>query len=149
MVAALVGLDAVVMVVVGVVLAQPVLWVVGLVLVPAALVAVPFTSVAVTVDGGGLRVAFGPVGWPVMVVPLDQIDAVELIADLVPMRWGGWGYRGSRAAFRRAAVVLRRGPAIGVQRRDGSYLAVTVEDAAAGVAALAAQLGRSPAPDRG
>src|SRR5690606_19186660 len=93
-----------------------------------------FVSVRVDVDGGGLRVTAGP-GWPRVVVPLERIASAEAI-DLHPAAWGGWGYRGSRALFGRAAWVLRGGEALRVELVDGTVLAVTVDGADAAATLL-------------
>jgi lysylphosphatidylglycerol synthetase-like protein (DUF2156 family) len=118
---------------------------------PAAvllLVYLAFGWIRVSVDARGLRIRYGLLPRPVTSVPLDHIRRAERI-DLRPLDWGGWGYRGSRRVFRRAAVVLRSGDAIKLTLTDGSELAVTVDDAAAGAALLAdlvAQLGISGSP---
>ena len=52
------------------------------------------------------------------------------------MKWGGWGYRGSRVLFRRAAVVIRKGPGLRIVTRDGRSLAITVDDPEGAVAVL-------------
>jgi hypothetical protein len=61
------------------------------------------------------------------------------------MEWGGWGYRGSRRAFGRSAVVLRGGGAIRLLLTDGTKFAVTVDDAAAGAGLLTDLLAGAPA----
>jgi hypothetical protein len=112
--------------------------------VPAAvlvLVYLAFGWIRVGVDVRGLRIRYGLLPWPVTSVPLDHISQAERI-DLRPLDWGGWGYRGSRKAFRRAAVVLRSGDAIKLKLTDGTEFAVTVDDAATGAALLADLLGR-------
>lgn len=48
----------------------------------------------------------------------------------------GWGYRGSRRTFGRAALVLRTGPAIRLDLTDNRTFAVTVDDAATGAGLL-------------
>jgi lysylphosphatidylglycerol synthetase-like protein (DUF2156 family) len=109
---------------------------------PAAvllLVYLAFGWIRVSVDVRGLRIRYGLLPRPVTSVPLDQISRAERI-DLRPLEWGGWGYRGSRKAFRRAAVVLRSGDAIKLKLTDGSEFAVTVDDAATGAALLAGLL---------
>jgi lysylphosphatidylglycerol synthetase-like protein (DUF2156 family) len=106
--------------------------------IPAALLLLVYLAlgwIRVSVDAQGLRIRYGVAPWPVTSVPLDDIRRAERI-DLRPLEWGGWGYRGSRRAFRRAAVVLRGGDAIKLQLTDGSEFAVTVNDAAAGAALL-------------
>ena len=97
--------------------------------------------IRVSVDTQGLRIRYGVLPWPVTSVPLDHIRRAERI-DLAPLQWGGWGYRGSRKAFGRAAVVLRSGDAIKLQLTDGSEFAVTVDDAATGAALLADLIGQ-------
>jgi len=99
------------------------------------LVYLAFGWIRVSVDTRGLRIRYGVLPWPVTSVPLDDIRQAERI-DLRPLEWGGWGYRGSRKAFRRAAVVLRGGDAIKLQLSDGREFAVTVDDAATGAAVL-------------
>jgi hypothetical protein len=98
-------------------------------------VGLAFTSVQVTVDHKGLRIRFGALSWPVMAVGYERIVSASVIEDLRPVSWGGWGYRGSLKVFGRAAVVLRRGPALQVELRGDKVLVVTVDDAvtAAGV----------------
>jgi hypothetical protein len=111
-------------------------WLVAVVAAVLVVAGVPFTTIEATVDRRGLRVRYGPLGWPVTTVRLDRIIAVRVEPDLAPSRWGGWGYRGSLRLVGRAAIVLRRGPAIVVELERGRTLAVTVDDAAAGAAVL-------------
>ena len=105
------------------------------------LVYLAFGWIRVSVDVQGLRIRYGLLPRPVTSVPLDDIRRAERI-DLAPFQWGGWGYRGSRKAFSRAAVVLRGGDAIRLQLTDGSEFAVTVDDASTGAAVLADLLAR-------
>ena len=107
--------------------------------VPAALLVILYLAlgwIRVSVDARGLRIRYGLLPWPVTSIPLNHIRRAERI-DLAPLAWGGWGYRGSRKVFARAAVVLRGGDAIKLQLTDGSEFAVTVDDAATGAALLA------------
>lgn len=89
-------------------------------------VLVGFGRVRVTADTRGLRVVFGPLGWPVQRVALERITDA-LVEDLRPMEVGGWGYRGLPGS---AAVMLRGGPCL-VVRYDGgrSRLVVSVDGA--------------------
>lgn len=106
--------------------------------VPLALVAlspVPFASLRVRADRRGVELRYGPLGWPRSRIALEEIRSAGSF-DLAPMRWGGWGYRGSRRIFRRAAVVLRAGPALRLDLADGSLLVVTVDDPASGAGLL-------------
>ena len=138
-----------VLIAIGVILAVSARSLVGAI--PAALlllVYLAFGWIKVTVDVRGLQIRYGVLPRPVTSVPLGDIRRVERI-DLAPLEWGGWGYRGSRKAFGRAAVVLRGGDAIKLQLTDGSEFAVTVDDAATGAALLAdllAQEGVSGSP---
>ena len=116
-------------------------------LIPLAILLLAYLAlgwIRVTVDWRGLRIRYGALPWPVTTVPLPRITAAERI-DLRPMQWGGWGYRGSRTAFGRAAVVLRGGDAIRLRLTDGSEFAVTVDGAAAGAALLTDLLSNAPA----
>ena len=90
-----------------------------------------FDSIRVTVDRTGLDVRYSWLARPVTHIPLEQVINASAI-DLRPSEWGGWGYRGSRRAFGRAAVVLRAGPAIRLDLTDNRTFAVTVDDAATG-----------------
>ena len=138
-----------VLIAIGVILAVSARSLVGAI--PAALlllVYLAFGWIKVTVDVRGLQIRYGVLPRPVTSVPLDDIRRAERI-DLAPLQWGGWGYRGSRKAFGRAAVVLRGGDAIKLQLTDGGEFAVTVDDAATGAALLAdllAQEGVSGSP---
>ena len=111
---------------------SPVLLLVGIVVRLAA-------RVRVTIDGSGLTA--DPDRWsrPRVHIPLDDIDAVTSM-HVSPWRWGGWGYRGSLRAFRRAAWVVRAGPGIRLDLRDGRRFVVTVDGAPDGAAVLGAML---------
>lgn len=85
------------------------------------------STVRVTASERGLRVAFGPFGFPTKSVPLERIERVEAI-QIEPLRWGGWGYR--RAGLRRSAAVVRRGPGLVLDLRGGARFAVTVDEPA-------------------
>lgn len=95
-----------------------------------------FTSIAVAAGPAGLKVRFGPLGWPAIRVPLATIEGVEL-EEVEPLTYGGWGYRvvpGVRA------VVIRRGIALRVGRSGRPDLVVTVDDASTAAGVLAAHL---------
>jgi hypothetical protein len=81
----------------------------------------------VRVDGTGLTVR-SAIGWPRLRVPLDEVVRADVI-EVRPMPdFGGWGLRVGRHG--RVGVVLRRGPALLVQRTGGRSVAVTVDGAA-------------------
>jgi hypothetical protein len=110
----------------------------------APLVAVPafglvvvcsgLSSVRVGIDERGVRVRPAVVAWPRRQFDLEEIAAAHAI-DLHPLEWGGWGYRGSLRLTGHAAWVVRRGPGLVLDLKDGGRFAVTVDDAdeAAGV----------------
>lgn len=95
-----------------------------------SLVVLVFAKVRVTADPRGLRVVFGPFGWPVQRVALGRITDVT-VRDLRPAQVGGWGYRGLPGA---ATVMLRSGPCL-VVRYDGGRSRLTVSVDGAGEAA--------------
>lgn len=94
-----------------------------------------FGRVVVEAGADGLTVRFGWWRWPAVHVAIGRIAAAEVV-DVRPMRWGGWGYRGSLTVFRRAAVVLRGGDGVQATLRDGRVFVVTTDDAAGAVRAL-------------
>jgi hypothetical protein len=114
----------------------PVAWWTSAVLLLVALSVVPFTSIRVTADRRGLRIELGPAGWPTVKVPIDAIVAAHVEADAIPTQWGGWGYRGSLKVMGKAAVVLRRGPAIRLEVTGGRAFLVTVDDPRPGAGIL-------------
>ncbi len=101
------------------------------------LLASTLSRVRVTIGPKGLVVRYGWLNWPRTHIPSRDIAAVS-VEEVQPMRYGGWGYRVVPGA---RAVVLRNGPAIRVERRDGPAFVVTVEDAAHGAAVLAGHVG--------
>ena len=110
----------------------PVLLLAGLVVRMAA-------RVRVTIDDSGLTADASRWSWPRVQIPLDDIDAVTSM-HVNPWRWGGWGYRGSLRVLRRAAWVVRAGPGLRLDLRDGRRFVVTVDDAPTAAAALGRRL---------
>lgn len=100
----------------------------GVIAVFAAFVLWHFRHITVTVDETHLRTAFaGPL---VRVsIPLDEIERLEFVPDLRPVRYGGWGYRGSLRLLKKAAVVLRRGEGVIFALTGERRYIVTVDDA--------------------
>ena len=95
-----------------------------------------FTSITVATGPAGLKVRFGPLGWPAIRVPLAAIEGIE-IEEVEPMAYGGWGYRAMPGV---RAVVIRRGIGMRVRRAGQPDLVVTVDDAATAAGVLAAHL---------
>lgn len=101
-------------------------------------------QVRVTVGSHGLT-ARSPIGWPVVTIPIEEIESAEA-ATIEPMAWGGWGFRGSLRVLGRAAWVLRRGEGVVLHLSGGRSFAVTVDgaDAAAEVVNESLTLSSSP-----
>jgi len=98
-------------------------WVWPVTVVPLLALAL-FWEVQVTVDHRGLRVVAGLLGLPLKRIPVAGIASASA-EHIDPTRWGGWGYR---ILPGRSALVLRSGPGLVLQLRDGRRFAVTVED---------------------
>lgn len=113
----------------------------GIALMAAALAVAALCRIRVSADESGLKVSYGLFGWPRTSVPLDRMAEVQPI-DVVPIEWGGWGYRGSLKLMKRAAVVLRAGPGLRIDLRDGKVFAVTVDDPHAPARLLNAEIAR-------
>jgi hypothetical protein len=97
--------------------------------VAAAIAIVQFRHIAVTVDETHLRTAFAWPGFIRVRIPLADIERLEYVPDLRPVRYGGWGYRGSLRLLKKAAVVLRRGPGVIFALTGERRYIVTVDDA--------------------
>ncbi len=82
-------------------------------------------SLAVGVDGVVIR--WGAWGLPTQRISLERIAAARVI-EVRPTEWGGWGYRGSLRLFGKAAIVMRRGPGVRLDLRDGTVFAANVRD---------------------
>jgi hypothetical protein len=95
-----------------------------------------FTSIAVAVGPVGMKVRFGPLGWPMIRVPLDAVEDLE-VEHVEPLAYGGWGYRVMPGV---RAVVIRRGVGLRVRRTGRPDLIVTVDDAATAGGVLAAHV---------
>jgi hypothetical protein len=74
------------------------------------------------VDASGLRIGFLP-GLRIR-VPMERIRQAT-VDEIRPLEWGGWGYRVRPG---RRALVLRAGPGLVLDLRDGGRFAVTVDD---------------------
>ena len=94
----------------------------------AAVALLHFRRISVTVDESELRTAFA---LPLLrvAIPLAEIERLEYVPDLRPVRYGGWGYRGSLRLLKKAAVVLRRGPGVIFALTGDRRYIVTVDDA--------------------
>ena len=96
------------------------------------------SELTVRVDQVGLHVLWGSIGWPRQHIALDSIAQVHA-QDIRPMQLGGWGYRITSGG---TASIVRSGPGIFVEKRDGRTFVVTVDDADQGADVLNALLVR-------
>ncbi|ANP73563.1 DUF3093 family protein [Cryobacterium arcticum] len=88
-----------------------------------ALSCLAFGRLRVSVDRRGLRV-ISAFGVPLRRLRLDQIVSART-ETIVPMEWGGWGYRIMPG---RSAIVVAGGPALVVERTNGTLFAVTLPE---------------------
>lgn len=92
----------------------------------------------VRVAGDGLTVT-SVTGLPCFHIPLGEIADVRVQDEVNPLgEYGGYGIRMKTGT---TAVIVRRGPAIIVERTSGRRFAVVVDDAATGAALLASYAG--------
>lgn len=78
-----------------------------------------------TVSPAGVRAQLGA-RYPRRMVPVASIAGAEAI-DVVPLHWGGWGWRMTPKA---TALIVRGGEGVRLQLTTGRDLVVTVDDAA-------------------
>jgi len=98
-------------------------------------------SVQVRADRTGLHITYASLPWPRTEIGVADIESASVI-DVRPMQWGGWGYRGSLKIMKQAAVVLRAGPGIRLDLRNGKIFVVTVDHPENAVALLNAEIAR-------
>lgn len=91
------------------------------------------SRLAAEISQEGFVVRWGITRWPRRRIPWSDVVALSIV-DIDPWHWGGWGYRWMPGRKATAAVV-RGGPGIQLDLRDGRHFLVTVPDAEAGVAA--------------
>lgn len=96
------------------------------------------SSLEVRVTEDTMTVAYGPFGWPRQVIDLAQVEDASAVM-VEPRQWGGWGYRWNPRAHATAAVI-RKGPGIQLEFRDGRRYVVTVDDAVNGAKLTSAAL---------
>jgi len=113
-------------------------WVVAVVGLVVGVLTWLLSSLEVRVTADTLTVANGPFGRPRRVI--DLVDVADASAIMVePREWGGWGYRWIPSA-RATAAVIRKGPGILLEFKDGRRYVVTVEDAVTGAKITSAAL---------
>ncbi len=102
-----------------------------------------FSRIVVTIDDRGVAIRYGHLGLWTRRVPLAQIAAAHAL-ELEALAHGGWGYRGGLRLLGKASIVVRSGPAIRLDLRNGQTLFVTVDDATTAARLLNALLERNP-----
>lgn len=112
----------------------PATWSASILVLSSAMVLL-FRRIAVTIDGRELVVRFSaPWSWPMRIRRKD-IASVS-VETVNPLKWGGYGYRGSMRLFKKAAIVLRKGDALRLMLKNGRNLLITVDDAEGALAVL-------------
>ncbi|MFG2550084.1 DUF1648 domain-containing protein [Streptomyces sp. NPDC048581] len=116
---------------------------------PALILMAPFALTSVLVLGcasvqarvseEGLKVSFGPLGWPARRWAVQDIESAH-VEQRTPAQAGGWGYRLSGLG---TTVMLRRGECLAI-RAKGKDFAVSVDDAERGAALLNSLGAKSP-----
>jgi hypothetical protein len=115
---------------------------VGLISLIVAMVGLPFMSIRVLADSRGVQLAFGPMGWPKKFIPLAKIRQAREI-DVIPMAYGGWGYRGFMRLRGRVAIVLRGGEGLELGLEGNRRLIITVDRAEEGAGLINDLIARS------
>jgi len=118
-------------------------WIVGASVIIVALAMATATAFRVRVTPEGFA-ARALVGWPRIVIPLDEIESVRAV-DISPFgEFGGWGWR--IAVDGRTGIVMRSGPSMEISRRGRKPFIVTIDGAEDAAALLQAYLDRAAAP---
>ncbi|WP_341939804.1 DUF1648 domain-containing protein [Microbacterium sp. LWH10-1.2] len=121
-------------------------WVVALSLVVIVIAMATATAFRVRVTPEGFS-ARALVGWPRISIPLREIESARAV-DISPFgEFGGWGWR--IAVDGRTGIVMRRGAAIEISRRDKRPFIVTIDGAEEAAALLQAYVERGAATPRG
>ncbi|MFJ4224501.1 DUF1648 domain-containing protein [Microbacterium sp. NPDC089695] len=108
-------------------------------IVGAAIAATTSYRVSVTPEGFSARALLGR---PRVEIPVSEVTAVRAV-DVSPFgEFGGWGWRISVDG--RTGIVMRRGPAVEVSRRDRRPFLVTIDGAEEAAALLQAYLDERP-----
>ena len=102
-------------------------WWVGLMLLFSAIPVALLSVFRVQADRHGLGVRSAFLGIRFARVSIDEVQRASVL-HVEPMKWGGWGYRGSLKVAGSAAVVVRRGPGIHLQLTGDRSFVVTLED---------------------
>lgn len=115
-------------------------WWVGAIVLVAVVPLAASTRFRVTLGSGGLQVAGPLAGWPRLAVPLDTVTGASA-TTIRPLEFGGWGLR-MQPTTGTTAVVTRAGPALRLDRTDGTAVVVSLDEADQAVAVANALLDR-------
>lgn len=120
---------------VGIAFAVLTIWSVAVILAVSALPLLLFSAMRVQADQDGLTVRSALLGVRFARVRTEEIEQATVI-EVEPMKWGGWGYRGSLKLAGTAAVVLRRGPGIHLNLTGDRVFVVTLDNPRSAAAVL-------------
>jgi hypothetical protein len=120
--------------------AIPGAWIAGLVVLVVGFAIASTTSFRVQITPEGFA-ARSLAGWPRIRIPVTEITGARAV-DISPFgEFGGWGWRIS--ADGRSGIVMRRGSAVEVSRRDRRAFLVTIDGAEEAAALLQAYVDRA------
>jgi hypothetical protein len=115
-------------------------WIVAIVVIVVAAALATATSFRVRITPEGFSVR-SLAGVPRLFIPLSEIASVRAV-DVSPFgEFGGWGWR--RAVDGRTGIIMRRGAAVEVSRRERKPFIVTIDGAEEAAALLQAYVERS------
>ena len=101
-------------------------WIIAIVVALSTLPVLLLVAFRVQVDQNGMVIRSALFGIPFVTLPIDQIERAAIL-DVEPMKWGGWGYRGSLKLAGTAALVLRRGPGVHLTLNGGRVFVFTID----------------------
>ena len=120
---------------IAVALAALAVWQVAAIMAISALPLLLFSAMRVQVDQDGLTVRSALLGFRFAKIKTEEVEQATVI-DVEPMKWGGWGYRGSLKLAGTAAVVLRRGPGVHIKLTGDRVFVVTLDNPRGAAAVL-------------
>lgn len=118
-----------------VVLAIFAVWWTAFILLLTAVPLLLFSAMRVQADQHSLTVRSALLGVRFAKVKTADLEQASVI-DVEPMKWGGWGYRGSLKLAGTAAVVMRRGPGVHLKLTGDRVFVVTLDNPRAAAAVL-------------
>lgn len=101
-------------------------WIIAIVAALSTLPVLLLVAFRVQVDQNGMVIRSALFGIPFVTLPIDEIERAAIL-DVEPMKWGGWGYRGSLKLAGTAALVLRRGPGVHLTLEGDRVFVFTID----------------------